>query len=65
MKNISNQTLRHLEIEEYRAILEAVTTIEKAFHHKVGMVFINPDKRNETDIFSVVFNFDTWESGKE
>lgn len=58
MKEINNKTARHLDTDEYIAILECVKILEKAFKRKMGYATVTPYKENPDDIYGVAFAFD-------
>lgn len=61
MKQLLNNTTRHLSAEEWQAVMQCEQILTKAFKRKVWQATINPDKNNADDIFGVMFNFDKWE----
>lgn len=58
MKEIKNSTTRHLENDEYLAILEAVKILEKGFKKKVFIVDIKPNNQESTDVYALFIAFD-------
>ncbi len=60
MKELRNNTLRHLSSEEHRALLDMVDALEKAFKKKVHTVTVTPDKENQEDVFGIMVGFDKY-----
>lgn len=63
MKELRNNTLRHLSGEEHRALLDMVELMERAFKKKVHTVTVTPDKENPDDVFGVMVGFDKYFNG--
>jgi len=58
MKNLINNTTRHLEASEFEAIMQVITIMEKGFKKKIFEVKINPNTRQSDDVFGVQIAFD-------
>lgn len=61
MKEIRNNTTRHLEMGEHRAILDLVEALERGFRKKVHTVTVNGDKERPDDVFGIMIMFDKFE----
>ena len=57
-KQIENKTVRNLEIEEYKALLEACEILEKGFKKKIYGCTLNPNQANAADVWGISFSFD-------
>lgn len=63
MKDIKNHMSRHLENDEYVAIIEVVRILEKAFKKKVFIANINPYEKEASLVYGINIIFDLAEEG--
>lgn len=65
MQKIINNTLRNLDVEEWRAIMDAAQILEKAFKRKLFQCNVNPPENNPDDVWGISFGFDMMSGFKE
>ena len=58
MRDIKNDTSRDMDVDEYRAILDCIVILEKAFKKKIRSANIRPNTAEATDVYGVAFAFE-------
>ena len=58
MRNMTNNTIRNLEMEEHQAIIDVCKILEKGFKKKIYGATINPTKSEPSDVWGIAFSFD-------